>query len=479
MKGYCKKSCSDLGILDRMSDWVKETSDGAKNWVKETSDGAKNWFTKCVGSGWEGAQECVKNWVKECLESGLEGLKKCADWLVGWVIDAIKPHLCSLKNLIAVVPRVLRIQPKVNEETKRQYLNGAAFPTKTVVPTRAPCNNAPAIHAVEKEIQALKSEKDDNMMQKYITEDKSKQLQRIKNEIESARHETSFLEFDYLSSAPEALKKAIEKVRAWLDGANVEMYKRNHREMWAQALSIVLRLIQADVAITMVARLENRAAEITAAATSGLGVSTTDALDRELMVTQQFVTLDISTCMCAEKFEAYHRLDCRSKTQNLEQCVRLWQELDRKSPACKCPVDASEGTCGIPLHFDLYGQEHINGVKVPINSNVPFDERIVTVTIHQKSDGVDSRALTRFIEDSVTDNIRRDGNTLVWEDMIDGGVGTEIRKSCASMKWSIDIGHGAVVMHVDGLTYGFTGTATNHGRGGRRRLLGRGSYSGC
>ena len=100
------------------------------------------------------------------------------------------------------------------------------------------------------------------MMQKYITEDKLKQLQRIKNEIESARHETSFLEFDHLSSAPEALKKAIEKVRAWLDGANVEMYKHNHREMWAQALSIVLRLIQADVATTMVARFENRVAEI-------------------------------------------------------------------------------------------------------------------------------------------------------------------------------------------------------------------------
>eukprot|EP00505_MAST-04D_sp_SCG-Rhode-Island_P003644 Stramenopile-MAST_4_protein_3644 len=213
------------------------------DWVKETSDGAKNWFTKCVGSGWE-------------------GLTKCGRTLTDWVIDAITPYYSSLKNLIAVVPRVLRIQPKVNEETKRQYLNGAAFPTKTVVPTRAPCNNAPATHAVEKEIQALKSEKDDNMMQKYITEDKLKQLQRIKNEIESARHETSFLEFDYLSSAPEALKKAIEKVRAWLDGANVEMYKRNHREMWAQALSIVLRLIQADVATTMVARLENRVAEI-------------------------------------------------------------------------------------------------------------------------------------------------------------------------------------------------------------------------
>ena len=71
-------------------------------------------------------------------------------------------------------------------------------------------------------------------MQKYITEDKLKQLQRIKNEIESARHETSFLEFDYLSSAPEALKKAIEKVRAWLDGANVETFTEPDRLMYGR-----------------------------------------------------------------------------------------------------------------------------------------------------------------------------------------------------------------------------------------------------
>jgi len=279
--------------------------------------------------------------------------------------------------------------------------------------------------------------------------------------------------------AAEQLKKAIEKVYAWLDGENVEEYKQKHRKQWAEALSFVLEQIQSGVATTMVTRLEERAAEIAAAAITGLEVSPTDALDRELMVKQQFVTLDVSTCMCAEKFEAYHRLDCQSKTENLEQCVKLWQELDRKSPACKCPVDASEGTCGIPLHFDLYGQKHINGVEVPINSNAQFDEKFVRVTIHQESDGVDSRALTRFIEGSVKDNIRRDGNTLVWEDMIDRDVGTDIRKSCASMKWSIDIGHGAVVMHVDGLTYGITGTATSYGRAGRRRLLARGSTSGC
>ena len=52
-------------------------------------------------------------------------------------------------------------------------------------------------------------------------------------------------------------------------------------------------------------------------------------------------------------------------SKEMLKCARLARELNHQDVACLCPVSPSQGTCGIPTSFDLFGG-NLNIFHIPI-----------------------------------------------------------------------------------------------------------------
>ena len=59
-------------------------------------------------------------------------------------------------------------------------------------------------------------------------------------------------------------------------------------------------------------------------------------------------------------FSQYKDRDCmKVNTKNKKICARLHQRLDHNNPASLCPVDAAKGSCGVPVHMDLFSEKQV------------------------------------------------------------------------------------------------------------------------
>ena len=69
----------------------------------------------------------------------------------------------------------------------------------------------------------------------------------------------------------------------------------------------------------------------------------------------------------------------KSTEEHIERCANLFRRLDGKSVDCICPPDPStDRTCGIPMNFDLYSKEKMNGLLIETTNIKSLDESTCT-----------------------------------------------------------------------------------------------------
>jgi hypothetical protein len=213
--------------------------------------------------------------------------------------------------------------------------------------------------------------------------------------------------------------------------------------------------------------------------------------------------VDQALCKCGWKFKefddrlCYAELDLKVKaaTRNgkvdqkklrrlvsqgkANECYGLYLQLSSASPECVCPVDGSQGGCGVPLSVKLDGKGK-SGFQVIPSSSAKMRRRLLTMG----NDKVTSSGLTGAVKSWVESSVKNyaklspDG-VIVWEDRIPQAHGVFFSKTCDSLKWSVTKTIGGQVYKVDfaGLSYCAEDACREGGR--RRRLLNRGTRSGC
>ena len=155
-------------------------------------------------------------------------------------------------------------------------------------------------------------------------------------------------------------------------------------------------------------------------------------------------------------------------------------EINLKRRECVCPVDPQEGSCGIPLHLDLYTGKRVNGLQVPMPiSSAGDDANFLEVgsssSINDEVDvqGLDAnehKTLKKWVEGTVREKAKVVGGAMVWEDTIPKEHGQYIRDHCDQLDWSVR--KAGLTVAFKGLTYGVAAEGTAESTR-RRRLLGR------
>eukprot|EP00944_MAST-04C_sp_MAST-4C-sp1_P001061 g1061.t1 len=185
-----------------------------------------------------------------------------------------------------------------------------------------------------------------------------------------------------------------------------------------------------------------------------------------------FSSFEASSCLCVEKKNEFDDLQCnyilKTKGTDAEQCTKLWQEINNNQGASKCPVDPSQGPCGIPNHLDMYGSGAINGMEFEMFGSGEDTGNVTVKGLEQEK----YTFLKKWIETEVAKNIQevsRQGkeNFLRWNGMIPKEISKVIRDNCKTLKFSIE--RGGTLVEFKGLTFEVRKIDDN-----RRRLL---SYS--
>ena len=81
--------------------------------------------------------------------------------------------------------------------------------------------------------------------------------------------------------------------------------------------------------------------------------------------------------------------------------MSLWQEINNDQAASKCPVDPSQGRCGVPNHLDMYGLGATNGIEFEL-----FDSGQETGAIKVNGLGKNYPGLEKWIKKSLAKNIK-------------------------------------------------------------------------
>ena len=195
---------------------------------------------------------------------------------------------------------------------------------------------------------------------------------------------------------------------------------------------------------------------------------------------------DAAVCRCGKKMRHYYSLGCENRES--DQCVKLLRELDSKSPACVCPVDPSTpGTCGVPVHLDLYTGKRVNGLQVPMpissaGDDTDFLQLGSSTSMDSMNDEVEvqgldeDEALQSWVKDTVRENAKVVDGVMVWEDTIPKEHGKYFRDHCDQLNWSVR--KAGLTVEFKGLTFGVVADGSADAVR-RRRLLGRNQNSGC
>jgi hypothetical protein len=220
------------------------------------------------------------------------------------------------------------------------------------------------------------------------------------------------------------------------------------------------------------------------------GLSLNPALSSvdQVVVNQPLVNYGDAVCACAQKLKSFEDMHCtevlqKSGNSNGMACLQMLRELNRKSPDCICPIDPSAyGACGVPLNFDLYGNNKVNGFALPLPA-LPASHASRRLLQHADSDGVAVTGLDNH-PDTFAAWVRnttakahkaKNGDSLIWEDVIPEQHGRYIRENCANMVWSVKHEALGVSMDFKGLSFEVNDGSDRR----RRRLLGRSQNSGC
>lgn len=186
-------------------------------------------------------------------------------------------------------------------------------------------------------------------------------------------------------------------------------------------------------------------------------------------------------CACGEKLKSYEGRKCQvvlgNETHpNYDACLELWMLIDGKNPLCVCPINEI-GSCGVPVHLDLYTGNTVNGLKFKVNGS-PRRRRLlkhqsdVVVTGLDNSSDVLQVEFKEWVKTTVKKNAIILGDHMVWEGRIPEDYGSYIRENCNTLKWSVE--KDGVKVEFEGLTMR-TPISPNK----RRRLLSRSNSRGC
>ena len=152
---------------------------------------------------------------------------------------------------------------------------------------------------------------------------------------------------------------------------------------------------------------------------------------------KEFSNFNVAMCICGDMFSQYKDRDCmKVDTKNKKICARLHQRLDHNNPASLCPVDAAKGSCGVPVHMDLFS-EKASGLSIPlyqVKKKLPKDVPDVTVS------GLEEYpSIHEWVVKSVRGNSRviLDGSSLEWVDRIPKRYGKILRDKCKSLTWTV------------------------------------------
>lgn len=217
-------------------------------------------------------------------------------------------------------------------------------------------------------------------------------------------------------------------------------------------------------------------------------------------------------CLCGLTLRYFEKNKCnkisnKSLSDHVKYCAQLYRRLDGKKPQCVCPVDptVNDGTCGVPMHLDLYGLGKKNGIII----DASVKEEVLLLDLHQGNETSGNKTIpmenkctesveifglekfthlkgykmvSKWVNHTATVNAELFQSSYIrWEDTIPKKVGEFILEHCADLKWGVkktfvcnDSGDKNVIGKIKfhGLTYDeISGNR-------RRRLLGRGQQ-GC
>ena len=152
---------------------------------------------------------------------------------------------------------------------------------------------------------------------------------------------------------------------------------------------------------------------------------------------KEFLNFNVAMCMCGDVFSQYKDLDCKKvDTKNKKKCAILHQRLDHNNPASLCPVDATKGSCGVPVHMDLFS-EKASGLRIPlyeVKKTLPKDVPDFTVSGLEEYPSIHNWVLESV---RVNSKVSTDGSYLEWVDRIPKQFGKILLDKCKSLSWTI------------------------------------------
>ena len=250
--------------------------------------------------------------------------------------------------------------------------------------------------------------------------------------------------------------------------------------------------------------------------------SRTDAITFHGDAAKSVTSYETAMCNCGKRLKSYEDKHCvksltaSDQDKTYRKCLEMWMLIDSKNPLCICPVsDGTDGTCGVPLHLDLYtgmventmrfsgpkaaarkaARKNEENVKAEAKQAIPktkesaeatavhfynaknkgrrlLGEGAENVVFEWLDDYDGDEAFKAWVIDTVQKNAKKDEDgDMVWSGRILPEYGQYVREHCDKLKWSVT---------KDGVKVVFKGL-TKHldGEGTRRRLLSRGDSSGC
>ena len=187
----------------------------------------------------------------------------------------------------------------------------------------------------------------------------------------------------------------------------------------------------------------------------------------------RYINLEASSCLCETNIANYRKLKCNdmSAPYDEEKCPDLWQKINNDQAASLCPVDPSQGPCGVPNHLDMYGLGETRGMEFELyGSGKEFNIGNLKVTGLKNYPG-----LEEWIKE-VSKNITVvDGTRFIrWKGVIPDDIGKLIRHNCETLKFTVEDEGSGTSVEFKGLTFGVV-----HKTGGRRRRLLQNSQMSC
>lgn len=195
---------------------------------------------------------------------------------------------------------------------------------------------------------------------------------------------------------------------------------------------------------------------------------------------EDFGQMNAALCLCGKQLKAYERFKCKSvlnglfkpshySIKELKSCYEHYRKLNQKDAACLCPVNPSIGPCGVPVHLDLYSGKKLNAIDIEIPK--------ACQNLNVSTENVEIKGLKKFrqfedyIRTTVKSHVRVADMTVAWEDKIPRALGKIARDNCEDLAWSVDIGHGALVINFKGLGMSVAGTCKSKEKKNRGRAL--------